>query len=321
MLIIVIILILLLQIIFRFAWLAQKSQECRIPDNEKIREKLKGVITNCQKDLRKIYGETERVLGRRLEAPTKKGVEMAKKLIEMGCNPEVAKDLTVLTLYDVAILIDDSGSMIMGENGKRKKTLIQFVDHITEIYSMANESGILAMHFMNRGGGKVSWTGKSQEYVDHHSYGGVPRIGTALKKKILDRFAIGNGNQSKPLLVLTVTSSAVEGEKRDHLKNVIRDCVMERRGAGKGRDVLFQFTRVGKDPGAARLLRDLDKDPDLGEYIGVLPVEFNLENQLADKWVILRKVLVGAILPGVKPPHLNPLERMKEGRWKWKKRG
>ena len=105
--------------------------------------------------------------------------------------------------------IDDSDSMRSEEYGKRKKTLIQFVDHITEIYSMANESGILAMRFLNGSRGKKNWTGKSQEYLDHHSYGGVTRIGTELKKKILDIFAIGNLDQSKPLLVLIVTDGAV----------------------------------------------------------------------------------------------------------------
>jgi len=99
--------------------------------------------------------------------------------------------------------------MISEENGKRKKTLIQFIDHITEICSMANESGILAMRFMNNGGGKKNWTGKSKDYLDHHSYGGVTRIGTELKKKILDKFAIENSNQSRPLLVLIVTDGAV----------------------------------------------------------------------------------------------------------------
>ena len=105
--------------------------------------------------------------------------------------------------------IDDSDSMIYEENGARKKSLIQFIDHITEIYSMANESGIFAMRFMNRGGGKKNWTGKSKGYLDHHNYGGVTRIGTELKKKILDKFVIGNPNQKKPLLVLIVTNSAV----------------------------------------------------------------------------------------------------------------
>ena len=99
--------------------------------------------------------------------------------------------------------------MINEENGARKKTLIQFVDHITEICSMASGSGILAMRFMNRGGGKKNWTGESKDYLDHHSYGGVTRIGTELKKKILDKFVIGNPRQSKPFLVLIVTDGGV----------------------------------------------------------------------------------------------------------------
>jgi len=105
--------------------------------------------------------------------------------------------------------IDDSDSMISEDDGERKDTLIQFVDHVTEIYTLANESGVFAMRFMNRGGGKKNWKDKSQDYLDNHTYGGVTRIGTELKKKILDKFAIGNPNQRKPLLVLIVTNSAV----------------------------------------------------------------------------------------------------------------
>ena len=99
--------------------------------------------------------------------------------------------------------------MINEENGARKKTLIQSIDHISEICSMANESGILALRFMNDGGGKDNWTERSSEYLDHHSYGGLTRIGTALKEKILDNFAIGNPNQSKPLLVIIITDGGV----------------------------------------------------------------------------------------------------------------
>ena len=103
----------------------------------------------------------------------------------------------------------DSESMINEEDGNRKNTLIQLVDHITEICSMANESGILAMRFINSGGGKKHWTEKSRDYLDHHSYGGATRIGTELKKKILDKFATGNPNQSKPLLVIIITDGGV----------------------------------------------------------------------------------------------------------------
>ncbi|PUU79850.1 hypothetical protein B9Z19DRAFT_977566 [Tuber borchii] len=267
--------------------------------SEKIGERLKDLIMNHRKGLKNMYGQTKDELDESLEGLIKRGEEMARKLItEMGCSREIAKELTVLTLYDVAILIDDSDSMITEENGKRKETLIQFIDHITEICSMANESGIAALRFMNSKGGKKDWTGKSKDYLDHHSYGGVTRIGTELKKKILDKFAIGNPNQSKPLLVLIVTDGTVEGERKGHLKKVIQDCVNEREGAGKGFDaVSFQFSRIGNDSGAAQLLIDLDDDPDLGEYIDILPVEFDLERQLEDKWFVLPKILIGAILP------------------------
>ena len=105
---------------------------------------------------------------------------------------------------------DDSDSMIYEEGGKRKDTLVHFIDQITKIYTMANESGILALRFMNSPRGKKNWKGESLKgYLDRHEYGGLTRIGTTLKEKILDLFAIGNSNQSKPLLVLIVTDGAV----------------------------------------------------------------------------------------------------------------
>ena len=98
--------------------------------------------------------------------------------------------------------------MIHEQNGARKKAPIQFIDRITEICSIANESGILAMRFIDHGRGRKSWTGKSQEYLDHPSYGSSIRIGTKLKK-FLDKFPIGNPNDGKPLLVLIVSDGSV----------------------------------------------------------------------------------------------------------------
>ena len=99
--------------------------------------------------------------------------------------------------------------MIYEEEGARKETLIQLIDHIMEIYLMAGESGILAMRFMNSRRGKENWARKSKAYLDRQCYGGPSRIGTALKERILDRFAIGNSKQTKPLLVVIVTDGAV----------------------------------------------------------------------------------------------------------------
>ena len=51
--------------------------------------------------------------------------------------------------------------------------------------------------------------------------------------------------------------------------------------------VSFQFSRIGNDPGAARLFEDLNQDSDLGKYIDMLPIEFDFESQLEDKWFVV----------------------------------
>ena len=70
-----------------------------------ISEWLKNVIINHRKGLQKMYGETEAELDKSLKVPITKGVEMARKLVEMGCNIEDAKHLTVLTLYNVVVAV------------------------------------------------------------------------------------------------------------------------------------------------------------------------------------------------------------------------
>ena len=61
---------------------------------------------NGRRCLKNMYGRTEEELNEILEGPINRGEEMARNLVlEMGCPCLIAKDLTVLTLYDVAILI------------------------------------------------------------------------------------------------------------------------------------------------------------------------------------------------------------------------
>ena len=55
--------------------------------------------------------------------------------------------------------------------------------------------------------------------------------------------------------------------------------------------VSFQFSLIGNDPGAAKLLEELDQDPDVGEHIDILPVEFDLKHQMEDKWFVVCHVL------------------------------
>ena len=73
---------------------------------EMISKGLKDLVREHRKGLGNMYGTTEDQLNKSLEEPIKRAEQMARRLIEeMGCGAMVANDLTVLTLYDVAILI------------------------------------------------------------------------------------------------------------------------------------------------------------------------------------------------------------------------
>ena len=86
--------------------LAEKPKNNPIPKGGLVSERLKDVIINHRKGLQKMYGGTESQLDESLKVPIKRGEEMMRKLImEMGFSREIATDLTVLTLYDMAILI------------------------------------------------------------------------------------------------------------------------------------------------------------------------------------------------------------------------
>ena len=78
----------------------------RVSHGGGVGERLKEFIRDRGEGLRNMYGETGDESKRRLRVAIKSGEEMARKLVtEMGCTGEVAKDLAVLTLYDLAILI------------------------------------------------------------------------------------------------------------------------------------------------------------------------------------------------------------------------
>ncbi|PUU79854.1 hypothetical protein B9Z19DRAFT_977536 [Tuber borchii] len=283
-----------------------------------ISEGLKNLVER-QEVLRKIYGDTEEKWEKSLEDSILRGEEMVRALVGMNCGVEVAIELTLLTLYDVAILIDDSSTMILEEDGQRKDTLIGLIKEISEIFSMANGPDAHTMHFLNTRQVKKGTDENWGDYLDRHKFGGVTRIGTELKKQILDEFVIQNSNQSKPLLVLILTDGAIEGERKNHLKEVIEGCADVCERAGNGRTaVSFQFSRIGNDPDAHKLFLELDDDPVLGEFIDVLDIGLDPKNALEDKWFAVPKILLGAISPRVRPPHLNSrAPRFANNRQQW----
>jgi len=78
----------------------------RVPSSREIGDRLQDFIRNGGEGLRNMYDNAGDGPNRGLKMAIRTGEVMATRLItEMECTPGVAKDLSVLTLYDVAILI------------------------------------------------------------------------------------------------------------------------------------------------------------------------------------------------------------------------
>ncbi|CCX15012.1 Similar to hypothetical protein [Tuber melanosporum Mel28]; acc. no. XP_002835368 [Pyronema omphalodes CBS 100304] len=238
----------------------------------------------------------------------------------MKCPREAAQYLSTLILYDIAILIDDSLSMLTEQEGKRIEDLKKTLKLVAHIYRLYNDDGIKAVDFLNDEVGEVNVAEEDvDEIFKNHSYRGLTRIGTELQQKVLNESVLATDKEMfKPLLILIFTDGDVEGEKSGHLKWVIKDCIKElnqkypEHGAHA---VAFQFARVGDDAGAEKLLRGLDDDKDIGKYVDTLPVGIDHMSNEEFKWPMvyishwlglqyvlalkpskLTKLLLGAIL-------------------------
>lgn len=95
------------------------------------------------------------------------------------------------------------------QGGKRIKILQRLLNAIASVYSLAREKGILTARFLNASQGKKNITARAvKTVVNGHEYGGVTRVGTELKKKILDEFVLGV-EMKKPLLVIVIADQPV----------------------------------------------------------------------------------------------------------------
>lgn len=99
--------------------------------------------------------------------------------------------------------------MVYDQKGARIKTLQKILNAIADIYNLARDRGIMTVRFLNATKGKKNVTAQTvKTVIKGHDYGGVTRIGTELKKKILDKFVLGI-EMKKPLLIMVITDGAV----------------------------------------------------------------------------------------------------------------
>ncbi|TGZ78557.1 hypothetical protein EX30DRAFT_135738 [Ascodesmis nigricans] len=244
-----------------------------------------------------------------LKGTAEKMARMAEELQQLGCPKETAAQLSCLVLYDLIVLLDDSYSMIQEEKGERIKTLKKVMRAICEVYELARSDGIAHVEFLNRTEGFDDVTRHDIEELLDMKWHGITPIGTVLKEKILDDLIFDRDPVleplTKPMIILTITDGDIEGEMPGTLEHNVISTV-ERLNDPSSKDlgaddIGFMFAKVGNNPAANDLLNRLDDDEYVGKYVdcflgGNLN---NIDSNNTMKWMILRKLLLGSIMPSV----------------------
>lgn len=192
---------------------------------------------------------------------------------------EIATDGIKLSLFDIILYIDDSGSIMFEEDGKRLDDLKEILSIVATAASMFDQDGI-SVRFMNSmvQGNNINSKEAAEALISQVRFQGLTPMGTSLRHKVLEPLVIGparNGQLKKPVLVITITDGHPAGEPPKTVVDVIRHTVDEvsRTRYGRGA-VSFEFAQVGSDLKARDFLSKLDEDPSIGGLIDCTSSEF-----------------------------------------------
>jgi hypothetical protein len=208
-----------------------------------------------------------------LDQIAQRGAQQVDRLArDWRIEKELANDIVRLGLYDVILLIDDSGSMSFEENGSRIDDLKLILNRVSYAASLFDDDGV-QIRFLNstEDGNGIKNEQQVLELVSRNKFQGLTQVGTKLQQKILEPLVLGParaGQLRKPVLVITVTDGQPAGESMNQLSNVIRQAANTLAGTPYGRSALaLQFAQVGNDEKARKFLSTLDAEPGIGELI------------------------------------------------------
>ncbi|KAF2268877.1 hypothetical protein CC78DRAFT_612753 [Lojkania enalia] len=239
-----------------------------------------------------------------LKPVVQRATEAAWSVGDLGVTEEEAVGLSILTIYDVVILIDDSGSMEFQEEGRRIPALKLGLKAITTIHaSLSHEedaapsapalkkSGIRRIQFMNKPiKGKalnkivnIDDPNAVDALIDKHSFGGGTPIGTALKETILDPFVFRRKTEFvKPLLIMVITDGEIDSGEKDTIIGNIEKSVKALQDTHKvpqdAQAIIFQFVLIGEDEEAAKMLKQLSRHKTVGRYISCSTTDWVTED-------------------------------------------
>ncbi len=165
-------------------------------------------------------------------------------------------------MYDVVLLVDDSGSMKFVDDGSSIKDLKFIADIISKVIGLFDEDGI-SIRFLNN---DVAYDGltKGQDIrdkIDKIYFHGPTPLGRALNDKCIQPLFIEplrDQKLQKPLMFIVLTDGVADDEcvVERALELVKRTC----NDQNIGNACVFQFTQLGKDPNAHAFLTRLDNN-------------------------------------------------------------
>lgn len=202
---------------------------------------------------------------------------------------DIATDLSVLCLFDVIMLIDDSGSMNISGTRDMQGNLVSggtedydptdnndmtrwdlaalLLKVGAQVMTMFDDDGI-SVRFFNKksfGGAKIDGITTSGDVDSLYRSIGKPNGGTYIGRAITDAFDqlvarnLAARTLSKPVLFVCYT----DGVSSDCIKTSVRNIRRQTRTSPYGsKSILFSFSQVGNDKPASDALEELDSDPD-----------------------------------------------------------
>ncbi|KAI5788496.1 hypothetical protein EDC01DRAFT_660351 [Geopyxis carbonaria] len=218
-----------------------------------------------------------------------KATEFLNKIRTYFKSYEKLIPMSVIVLYDIVMLVDNSLSMVIEQDGQRKDTLKATIENVARVCFNTRPSDAKHIDLRSLNGTndyKELTPKKLNSFLKTLQFEGLTPIGTVLKQKILEDYVIQE--MKKPLLVIITTDGAIEGEPHDRLKKVITETALKiiksqkdntNKAAAKhaAQAVSYQFAKIGNDPKASDMVQGLDNDTILAPYIDCL-----LQSRLED---------------------------------------
>ncbi len=182
-------------------------------------------------------------------------------------NSTFANDLTSLSLYNIVLYIDDSGSM---QNGSRIEDMQSIVQMIADIIATFDTDGIDVRFFNNTVEGNNIRTGDDiKKMMSQVTFNFGTPLGQELRNKIIKPFVMDK-QMEKPICVIIMTDGESSETGENDVKSVIAKCakyVETKYNTRKA--VCYQFAQVGVDKKATDFLNQLDDDKNVGQFVDV----------------------------------------------------